>query len=152
MEDSIIAWSGRPTRMEEATLPRGHPENPFASDWRYVPVPGARTKCEITRPRVLGRIRKCTRIRLTAQRSFSKAYISIKGQLTWIFVCMVAEPRNRVPANNALHWSSTSLKPLIYRSTLSALILSSLLSFHRGTRRKGEEGQLLSPTGHNLFV
>lgn len=92
VEDSIIARSGRPTRMEEATLPRGHPENPFASDWRYVPVPDARTKREITRPRVLGRIRKCTRVRLTTQRSsFSKAYISIKGQLTWMFVGMVAE-------------------------------------------------------------
>lgn len=79
----------RSTRMEEHSASRLTRES-LASDWRYVPVPGARTKCEITRPRIADCIRKCTQVHLTAQRSFWNAYISIKGQLTWIFDCMVA--------------------------------------------------------------
>lgn len=79
---------GRSTWWNSPLL--AHELPPRESDWRrYAAVPGARTKDNTpTHPRL--HTEMCTHVHLTAQRSFWNAYISIKGQLTWIFVCMVA--------------------------------------------------------------
>lgn len=97
-------YGERSARMKEHFPSRLSGES-VASDWRYVPVPGARTKWEITRPRIPDCIRKCTQVHLTAQRSSWNAYISIKDQLTWIFVCMLAFHWTELPTNNMLHFA-----------------------------------------------